>query len=66
VATGITKVQDAIINAGCPADANAFAASMRGIAALNSECHGLRMIACSTLTTAWIADGCLMAHLATI
>jgi myo-inositol-1(or 4)-monophosphatase len=62
VATGITQVQDAIINAGCPADPNAFAASMRGIAALNSECRGLRMIACSALTTAWIAAGRLTAH----
>jgi myo-inositol-1(or 4)-monophosphatase len=62
VATGITQVQDAIINAGCPADPNAFATSMRGIAALNSECRGLRMIACSALTTAWIAAGRLTAH----
>eukprot|EP00977_Amphora_coffeiformis_P001152 scaffold244_cov172-Amphora_coffeaeformis.AAC.5 len=62
VAMGITDVKDSIINAGCPADPNAFAASMRGIAALNSKCRGLRMIACSALTTAWIAAGRLTAH----
>lgn len=62
VAREITDVKDAIINAGCPADPNAFATSMRGIAALNSEARGLRMIACSALTTAWIAAGRLTAH----
>lgn len=62
VATGISNVSDSIINAGCPADPNAFAASMRGIAALNSKSRGLRMIACSALTTAWIAAGRLTAH----
>jgi myo-inositol-1(or 4)-monophosphatase len=62
VAKDITDIKDAIINAGCPADPNAFAASMRGIAALNSEARGLRMIACSALTTAWIAAGRLTAH----
>ena len=62
VANGITDIKDSIINAGCPADPNAFAASMRGIAALNSQSRGLRMIACSALTTAWIAAGRLTAH----
>jgi len=62
VASSITRVQDAIINAGCPADPNAFEVSTRGIMALNSECRGIRMIACSALTTAWIADGRLAAH----
>lgn len=62
VAKGITGIKDSIINAGCPADPQAFAASMRGIAALNSQSRGLRMIACSALTTAWIAAGRLTAH----
>ena len=62
VSEGITNIKDAIINAGCPADPYAFAASMRGIAALNSKSRGLRMIACSALTTAWIAAGRLTAH----
>ena len=55
-------VKNAIINAGCPADPNAFAVSMRGVMALNSRARGLRMIACSALTTAWIATGRLTAH----
>lgn len=58
----ISNIKDAIINAGCPADPNAFAVSMKGVLALNSECRGLRMIACSALTTAWIAAGRLTAH----
>jgi len=62
VATGVTNIKDSIINAGCPADPNAFAASMRGITALNSKSRGLRMMACSALTTAWIAAGRLTAH----
>jgi myo-inositol-1(or 4)-monophosphatase len=61
-AKSITSIKDAIINAGCPADPNAFETSMRGVLALNSECRGLRMIACSALTTAWIAAGRLTAH----
>lgn len=59
---GISNIKDSIINAGCPADPNAFEVSMRGVLALNSECRGLRMIACSALTTAWIAAGRLTAH----
>jgi len=55
-------LQDTIINAGCPADPNAFAASMRGASALNSKCRGLRVIACSALTLAWIASNRLGAH----
>lgn len=58
----ITNIKDAIINAGCPADPNAFEVSMKGVRALNSECRGLRMIACSALTTAWIAAGRMTAH----
>lgn len=61
-AQAIQKAKDAIINAGCPADPNAFATSMRGVLALNSKCRGLRIIACSALTTAWIASGRLAAH----
>lgn len=59
---GVQSIKDAIINAGCPADANAFQTSMRGVIALNGETRGLRMIACSALTTAWIAAGRLTAH----
>lgn len=62
VTRAVTDVKDAIINAGCPADPNAFAASMRGVLALNGKSRGLRMIACSALTTAWIAAGRLTAH----
>jgi len=62
VAEAVTHVKDAIINAGCPADPNAFEASMRGMLALNSRARGLRVIACSALTTAWIAAGRLTAH----
>jgi myo-inositol-1(or 4)-monophosphatase len=62
VAKTITNIKDAIINAGCPSDPNAFAVSMKGVLALNSECRGLRMIACSALTTAWIAAGRMTAH----
>mmetsp|Transcript_16317 Transcript_16317/g.21361 ORF Transcript_16317/g.21361 Transcript_16317/m.21361 type:complete len:356 (-) Transcript_16317:54-1121(-) len=58
----IESIRDAIINAGCPADPNAFATSMRGVMALNGRSRGLRMIACSALTTAWIAAGRLNAH----
>jgi myo-inositol-1(or 4)-monophosphatase len=58
----VTDVKDAIINAGCPADPNAFNTSMRGVLALNSKCRGLRVIACSALTTAWISSGRLSAH----
>jgi len=62
VAQAITNMKDAIINAGCPADPNAFEASMRGVLALNSKSRGIRVIACSALTTAWIASGRLTAH----
>ena len=62
VAMAIDEAKDAIINAGCPADTNAFQTSMRGVLALNSRCRGLRIIACSALTTAWIAAGRLTAH----
>ena len=62
VAHAVTHVQDAIVNAGCPADPNAFQASMRGVLALNGRTRGLRMIACSALTTSWIAAGRLTAH----
>jgi len=62
VAHAVTHVQDAIVNAGCPADPNAFQASMRGVLALNGRTRGLRMIACSALTLSWIAAGRLTAH----
>jgi myo-inositol-1(or 4)-monophosphatase len=61
-AQAVTQAKDAIINAGCPADPNAFATSMRGVLALNGKSRGLRVIACSALTTAWIASGRLAAH----
>jgi myo-inositol-1(or 4)-monophosphatase len=61
-ARAVTSAKDAIINAGCPADPNAFATSMRGVLALNGRSRGLRVIACSALTTAWIAAGRLGAH----
>jgi myo-inositol-1(or 4)-monophosphatase len=57
-----SSLQDTIINAGCPADPNAFEASMRGVRALNSKCRGLRVIACSALTLAWVASNRLGAH----
>lgn len=56
------KLSDAIVNAGCPADPNAFAASMRGMMALNSKARGLRVLACSCVTLAWIASGRLSGH----
>ena len=59
---GTAPLSEAIVNAGCPADPQAFQASLRGIAALNTQCRGLRMVACSALTLAWIADGRLTAH----
>jgi len=62
VSKAITSVGDAIINAGCPADPNAFETSMRGFLVLNGKSRGLRVIACSALTTAWIAAGRLTAH----
>ena len=58
----VESVTDAIINAGRPADPNAFATSIRGVMALNGQSRGLRMIAYSALTTAWIAAGRLNAH----
>ncbi len=61
VQTGITSIRDAIINAGCPADPNAFATSMRGVLALNKEVRGIRILACSSLTLAWVASGRLTA-----
>jgi len=62
IASGSSSLKDTIVNAGCPADPNAFEASMRGIGALNSKCRGLRMIACSALTLAWVASNRLGAH----
>ena len=62
VSQAISEAKDAIINAGCPADPNAFETSMRGVLALNSRCRGIRVVACSALTTAWIACGRLAAH----
>jgi len=62
VSTAITEAKDAIINAGCPADSNAFEASMRGMLALNKKTRGMRVIACSALTTAYIAAGRLSGH----
>ena len=61
-ARAVMHAKDAIINAGCPADPNAFETSMRGVLALNGKSRGLRIIACSALTTAWIAAGRLGAH----
>jgi myo-inositol-1(or 4)-monophosphatase len=60
--SSVSSLQDTIINAGCPADPNAFEASMRGVRALNSKCRGLRVIACSALTLAWVASNRLGAH----
>jgi myo-inositol-1(or 4)-monophosphatase len=62
VADNVEQLKDAIINAGCPADPNAFQTSMRGVIALNTKARGIRMLACSALTTAWIAAGRLTAH----
>ncbi|GAX24566.1 myo-inositol-1(or 4)-monophosphatase [Fistulifera solaris] len=62
VAETTRDIKDAIINAGCPSDPNAFAVSMKGVLALNNRCRGLRMIACSALTTAWIAAGRMTPH----
>jgi len=62
VQQNIDDISDSIINAGCPADPNAFETSMRGMLALNSKARGLRVIACTALTTAWIARGSLTAH----
>ena len=62
VATGVKHLKDALINAGCPADPAAFATSVKGIQALNGATRGVRMMACSALTTAWIASGRLAGH----
>lgn len=62
VTQDVTVVRDAVINAGCPVDPKAFACSVRGVMALNAQTRGIRMIACSALTTAWIAAGRLTAH----
>jgi myo-inositol-1(or 4)-monophosphatase len=62
VQSAVTETSDAIVNAGCPADPNAFKVSMRGMLALNSKARGIRVIACSALTLAWIACGRLTAH----
>ncbi|KAL3922267.1 MAG: hypothetical protein SGILL_002298 [Bacillariaceae sp.] len=62
VQTAISSAKDAIVNAGCPADPNAFETSMKGMLALNSRVRGLRVVACSALTLAWIASGRLTAH----
>jgi myo-inositol-1(or 4)-monophosphatase len=60
--SSVINIKDAIINAGCPADTNAFITSIKGVTALNNYCRGIRMIACSALTTAWIASNRLTAH----
>lgn len=57
-----SSAKSAIVNAGCPADPNAFSCSIRGVSALNSETRGIRMMACSALTLAWLAAGRLDAH----
>lgn len=62
VQSTISSVSAAIVNAGCPADPNAFQASMRGVLALNNQARGIRVLACSALTLAWIASGRLTAH----
>ena len=62
VQSAVTETSDAIVNAGCPADPNAFEVSMRGMLAMNSKARGVRVIACSALTLAWIACGRLTAH----
>mmetsp|Transcript_8741 Transcript_8741/g.21933 ORF Transcript_8741/g.21933 Transcript_8741/m.21933 type:complete len:444 (-) Transcript_8741:31-1362(-) len=62
VQSSVALAKDAIVNAGCPADPNAFEASMRGVTALNSQVRGLRIIAASCITLAWIASGRLTAH----
>lgn len=56
------SAKSAIVNAGCPADPKAFACSIRGVSALNSETRGVRMMACSALTLAWLSAGRLDAH----
>jgi myo-inositol-1(or 4)-monophosphatase len=58
----VTQMRDAVVNAGYPADIDALAASMRGMKALSNKSRGIRLIACSALTTAWIACGRLTAH----
>ena len=60
--SAITQMSNAIINAGCPADPNAFQTSLKGMSALNTECRGIRVMACSCLTLVWIACGRLSAH----
>ena len=62
VQNAVIEARNAIVNAGCPADPNAFAVSMRGMLALNSRVRGVRVVACSALTLAWIASGRLTAH----
>lgn len=62
IQTGIKDLSNAIINAGCPADPNAFTTSMKGMAALSPKCRGIRVMACSALTLVWIASGRLTAH----
>lgn len=62
VQSAISEAKDAIVNAGCPADPQAFATSMKGMLGLNSHVRGVRVVACSALTLAWIASGRLTAH----
>lgn len=62
VQSSIAEAKDAIVNAGCPADPQAFATSMKGMLGLNSRVRGVRVVACSALTLAWIASGRLTAH----
>ena len=60
--SSMSLLRDVIVNVGCPADPNAFEASMRGVMALNSKCRSLREIACSALTLAWVASNRLGTH----
>jgi myo-inositol-1(or 4)-monophosphatase len=61
----VTTVSDAVINAGCPANVNAYACALRGVQALHGRgVRGVRMMACTALITAWIAAGRLTAHFA--
>jgi myo-inositol-1(or 4)-monophosphatase len=60
----VTTVSEAVINAGCPANVNAYACALRGVQALHGRSRGLRMMACTALVTAWIAAGRLTAHFA--
>jgi myo-inositol-1(or 4)-monophosphatase len=60
----VATVSEAVINAGCPVNVNAYACALRGVQALHGRSRGLRMLACTALVTAWIAAGRLTAHFA--